>query len=374
MVEFSEEFTGPNLDPNKWYVLDNPTQEPALGRTKRYGQPQFLSETGGGITTTFARLKHERYSQLFPGSYFRGMEFFTLDAFPLSSTKEYQARLRLTTSSQRTGLVSGFFTYGPTQISKDDEIDFEYLGNLLAPSVSPKQFWLNTWNDTAQSPTKTNVPAGIDITQWQTYKIRWLSTRVEWQILVNGTWQIIRTESNAAYRPNEAMRVHFNIWAPHNNPADPPGNFPDAYYAGYTYTDQASQNVVHYFDVDWVKVLATSGTQPMGDDPNAATSPVALSAVTANAGSNTVRLSFTGPLDSTVAADASHYIAAINLGFASTRKVESATYEASTNTVILHFAPGSFATGQQVKASCYNLVDAKGQKMSTQHSEFEVAQ
>lgn len=340
--------------------MNNRLDNRYIGRTKRDYLPAFREETINGVTTKYLHLRHETWHPNFQGSYFLGKEILSKLAVPLTRTVEYQARLRLTAT--RTGLVSAFFTYGPDQSFKDDEIDYEFLGNRLNKNIADanKKFWLNTWNDDDPNGgffQETPVPTGIDVTQWQTYKIRWVGSnrvcsRVEWQVLMpNNTWQVIRTVSPAQTSevPNEDMRVHFNIWAPTNNPSLD-GYFLQAYDSTYQPVSTQANNIVHVMDVDWVKVLSTIGTSPILEDPDV--SSVTLSSVSANASSNTVSLSFTGPLDSAVASDIGHYIVAISGG---TQGIHSASYQASTNTVHLVLEPGLLKVGDRVTTSSYNL-------------------
>ncbi|MBT8133746.1 MAG: family 16 glycosylhydrolase, partial [Gammaproteobacteria bacterium] len=86
--------------------------------------------------------------------------------------------------------------------------------------------------------------AGFDITNWNTYAIRWLPDRVQW--LINGT-QVREELQTVDGHPSE---VRLNIWAP-----DP--GFNSAYNASLQPTD-ATGNMEYELEIDYVKVSSTA--------------------------------------------------------------------------------------------------------------------
>lgn len=304
-----------------------------------------------------------------------------------NSTNEYTARMRLGTfnpANFRTGLVAGFFTYGADPYAKDDELDIELLGNRLYLNYTPKQIWTNTWNDATPNGAFSNVPGGLDLSTWQTYRIRWRPDRIEWHILVNGVWTAIRPAVFSPL-PDEAMRIHFNIWAPHNSPTEYDARYDPSFGRWYdgkdlTYIPTGStlpaDQATHYIDIDWVKIekVLVTGAMPSAsaiDTEETQYSSVTLSSHEAEVQSQTIQLHFTGPLDPKTVDDLSHYLITANGGEI---HIESATYKSSTNTIVLQMRPDSFERGDRIRAACSFLKDAKGLELEQQLSDAALAQ
>ena len=89
------------------------------------------------------------------------------------------------------------------------------------------------------------------------------------------------------------------------------------------------------------------------------TSSVALSSATARVSSQSVLLTFTGALDATVASDPARYEVQINGAV-----VESATYNAATNSVTLSLASGTLQTGDRLVVCWQELRDKNGMALS----------
>lgn len=359
-MEFCEDFNAPvdySAQGGRWFFYDSNEQ---LGRTRFKFQPLQPAPDPDG--TRFVRMELNRYHPLFPGQFFLGKQIVTRRRFPLTGTgggpKRYDARIRIT--KIRTGTVQAFFTYA-TGNTRGDEIDYEFLGNTLPNN----QLWLNVWNNAtdleavlgANAPLKTVT--GVTWSNWNLYTIQWYSDRVEWYI--NNA--LVRLEPNP--RPDEAMALHLNNWAPDSS------IFPQAFYAGFTPTANASEDVSHYFDVDWVRVT-TIGT-PTASALRSAdlTSDVQLSSATADAKSSSISLAFTGPLDPKVASDTSRYLVLLNGG---TTEIKSATYQAATNTVILELGDGVLLGQKDVGISCYDLRDSNGLKLNDQDATAQIAE
>ncbi|MBV9865069.1 MAG: family 16 glycosylhydrolase [Abitibacteriaceae bacterium] len=246
-VVFRDDFNAPfdshnALDPGKWGMYDNTY---SYGRTQFGNPPSIASESG----TTFARLSVSNYNYnsdtTFP---FKGTEIFS-PTFNLGMGKEFEARVRVTNLPP--GLVTAFWAYGSrglwgTPDFRSDEIDLEFLSRQAHNSL-----WLTNWNDwNPQSPTYNDgihnasyqaSATGLDWTQWNTYKIRWLTDRTEWY--VNNTLVL----SSAAAHPNDPLAVRFNAWVPDSS-------WPDAYDSSLNWTTDPNTARSYNFDVDWVEV------------------------------------------------------------------------------------------------------------------------
>ena len=153
----------------------------------------------------------------------------------------------------KSGLIFGFYTYSandviPVQQEQGDELDIELLGKPIyngKPVGPPKGLWLNTFNnqnkdrDNRVSLQNENVDPATSITYpayiqsgQNTYTIRWFHNHagfgVKWfvhEILHEGPdvnkMILVRTEPTGRYikhsrdaMPDQAMKIHFNIWAP----------------------------------------------------------------------------------------------------------------------------------------------------------------
>ena len=98
----------------------------------------------------------------------------------------------------------------------------------------------------------------------------------------------------------------------------------------------------------------------------AQSSDVRLSSVIAHSSGPSIELAFSGALDSTVAQDASHYTVEVN-GVAVT--LESATYNAATNTVTLALPSTSLNAGDTISVSASGLRDAQSRNMEKQSAQ-----
>lgn len=246
-VVFRDDFNAPFdsrnvLDPAKWGMYDNTY---AYGRTQFGNAPSIVSESGA----TFARLSVSNYNYnsdpTFP---FKGTEIFS-PAFNLGLGKEFEARVRVTNLPP--GLVAAFWAYGSrgvwgTSDFQSDEIDLEFLSRQAHNSL-----WLTNWNDwNPQNPTYNDgihnasyqaSASGLDWTQWNTYKIRWLTDHTEWYVN-----NVLVLTSTAAH-PNDPLAVRFNVWVPDSS-------WPDAYDGSLSWTTNANPAKSYNFDVDWVEV------------------------------------------------------------------------------------------------------------------------
>lgn len=237
-----DDFNGGSVNPATWQVMTH-----QVGRSL-FGNVPVVS---GG----FARLRHDTYNPSSPGTRFRGTELAS-HAFLSRGTLGIEMEARVRTNAMPNGLVTSFFTYNyrvENGTGFSDEADFEFLSsriNAAPPGGHP--VLLTTFNDfnnttqpygdeVTQSSREVYVH-GLDTTQFNTVKFRWLPQRLEWY--VNG--RLFRTVTGSLV-PTDATRLRFNFWAPG-------AEWPAAYSAALQPTGNPAQNVPQYYDVDWVVV------------------------------------------------------------------------------------------------------------------------
>lgn len=234
-----DDFSGAALDSNKWALG---TWQ--LGRTQLGFTPQ--------VTAGMARLRHDTYNPSRPGNAFRGTEIYSHDSFARGTGLEFEARVR--TNAMPAGLVTSFFTYTalPGNPPLADEIDFEFLSkqiNASSPTSDPVLMttWnnyrtdgSNFWDPNVHSSVSTNI-AGLNLAEFNTFKIRWLPDRVQWY--VNNI--PVRTALHAV--PDVPAPIRANFWAPGTE-------WQDAYAATLQPTANAASNVSQFYDVDSIAV------------------------------------------------------------------------------------------------------------------------
>ena len=237
-----DDFNGTSLNTGTWQVMTHQVGRSLFGNTP--------AVSGG-----FARLRHDTYNPASPGTRFRGTELAT-NAFLSRGTLGIELEARVRSNAMASGLVTSFFTYNyrvENGTGFSDEADFEFLSSRInsAPaSGDPVQ--LTTFNDfnnvtqpygdeVTQSSREVFIN-GLDTTQFNTVKFRWLPQRLEWY--VNG--RLHRTVTGSLV-PTDATRMRFNFWAPGSE-------WPAAYSAALQPTANPAANVSHYYDVDWVAV------------------------------------------------------------------------------------------------------------------------
>ena len=236
-----DDFSGSSLNTSVWDIGTW-----WLGRTQLGFTPQ--------VTNGMARLRLDTFNPSMPGSSFRGSEIWTRTQYTRGTDGlEMEARVRV--NNIPSGLVTSFFTYGArTNFNPPlaDEIDFEHVSKThnAAPAGS-KPILLTTWNDFRTDgsnfwdPNVHNsqsvVVPGLDLTQFQTYRMRWLGNRVEWY--VNG--RLVRSTSQAV--ATDPMNVRLNFWAAG-------ADWPAAYEAALVPATSSATNTSYLYDVDFVAI------------------------------------------------------------------------------------------------------------------------
>ncbi len=91
----------------------------------------------------------------------------------------------------------------------------------------------------------------LDLTQFNTFKIRWLPDHTEW--LVNGTF----VSSWADAHPTVDTPIRFNFWAPDSG-------WVNAYDANLTAALTPGANQSFTYDIDYVQVSTVPVPEPIG--------------------------------------------------------------------------------------------------------------
>src|SRR5262249_10995387 len=143
-----------------------------------------------------------------------------------------------------------------------DEMDVEFLTkeiNASGPASQGGPVLCTTWNNyktdssnfgdpNVHNSLDVSVP-GLDLSQYNTIKIRWLSDRVQWY--VNNV--PIRTSLLAV--PDLAAPIRANFWAPDSG-------WTDAYSASLVPTANAGANVTQLYDIDSIAVRRVFSSVP----------------------------------------------------------------------------------------------------------------
>jgi hypothetical protein len=135
------------------------------------------------------------------------------------------------------GIVGGIFLYDLTTGTNHDEIDFEMVTN------NPNQIHTNIYANEqlgAGHPDSTYFQ-NSSITEYHTYVIEWLPSKVSW--LVDGN--IIRT--NIDRIPAGPMRFHFNMWVPAKE-------WQSAYNEKLQPTRSRDSNKIYSMIVDFIRI------------------------------------------------------------------------------------------------------------------------
>ncbi|MDJ0926074.1 MAG: glycoside hydrolase family 16 protein [Gammaproteobacteria bacterium] len=233
---FFDAFDGSTLDQSAWRL---PVGEGTFfGQTQikppAFGQDLRPVVNGGTVT-----LQLDTYNPTGVGSFW-GHEIQTLQTFtPGAAGIAITSRMRFL-GTPPGGLIGGFFTWGLDSNNIRDEIDFELLTNDL----DNERVYTNVFDgknfDQLGIGSNVSVP-GLDLTEWNTYEIRWFADSVQW--VVNGT--LIREQLGVQLdRPSE---VRFNIWVPNQG-------FGDAYNPFLQPAGAPGQNQQYELQIDFVRV------------------------------------------------------------------------------------------------------------------------
>ncbi|HRK29636.1 MAG TPA: family 16 glycosylhydrolase [Tepidisphaeraceae bacterium] len=250
---FRDDFNGGSIDLAKWDVMTH-----VVGRS-RFGNTPVVSNG-------FARLRHDTYNPTAPGSTFRGTELAT-DAFFSRGANGIELEARVRSNAMVNGLVTSFFTYISRNVGGTilwDEADFEFLSTRTNATPVGDPVLVSTYNDfnlttqpygdeVTQSSREYIIPT-LDLTQFNSFRMRWLNNRLEWY--ANG--RLLRTVTGTLV-PTDATRPRFNFWAPGSE-------WGAAYSSALQPTSNPANNQSAFYDVDWMVIRnarpAVTATSP----------------------------------------------------------------------------------------------------------------
>ena len=235
-----DDFNGNSLDQSTWRLPTGPGT--FFGRTQ-IKPPGFFQgvDYTPKVSNGTVILQLDTHNRSDPNNNsFWGHEIQSFQTFlPGDDGLSIKSRMRFL-GSPPGGLVGGFFTWGldgGTMIR--DEIDFELLTNNLSGDF----LFTNVYNNTDFSQNGVggllNIP-GYDMTDWNTYEIRWLPESIEW--LVND--QLVRTYNGVV--DGNPSEVRINLWAPNEG-------FRDAYNF-FLQPANAANNQTYQLEIDYVSV------------------------------------------------------------------------------------------------------------------------
>ena len=274
---FWDDFNGGTLDSAKWSYQD---RNWPIGQTWFQGAPTI----SGGVAT----FTHHTYNPHDPGNSCLSQEIYSNATFARGPGLEIEARVRVR-APIASGLVASFFgymdkpmPYGAERWS--DEVDFEFLSNQInnPPETNGQSVVLASWNDFGEPGTayddgihhwsENPVAPSLDLTEFNVFKVRWLTDSVEWY------WDPDQTRGQDLFPdvllgrtygavPDEPLSLHLNFWA---STVD----WPLAWDSGMLPTGDPGANRVYYYDVDYVSItqipvpaslaLALLGLIPLG--------------------------------------------------------------------------------------------------------------
>ena len=234
---FFDDFNGSSLDEAAWRL---PTGDGTFFGRTQIKPPEFNGQnlrpvvTGGTATLQLDTYNASDNS----ANSFWGQEIQTRQTFlPGANGVSIETRMRFL-DTPAGGLVGGFFTWGFDGTIRD-EIDVELLSNDL----SRNRFFTNLYNNDTFSDAGDSAFAGLpgfDMTEWNTYEIRWLPDRIQW--LLNGS----QVREQIAIVDDHPGEVRLNIWAPDEG-------FAAAYNGALQPTDLAG-NQQYQLEIDYVRV------------------------------------------------------------------------------------------------------------------------
>ena len=262
IVVFRDDFdasVGGMPNPDDWVVNHPGAWWWVQGRTHFPNPDPWLADGKfPRVENGVCSIKHHLYNPYdlgTPRTTFLGGEIHTVQEFEPNRAYRFEARVKLLSSPPYPdGLVTSFFLYGYDG-SKSDEIDFEFLSkkmnnNAQYPNGDP--VLTNPWNESVENPEYV-VPEGLDLTQWNTFRIYWDPnlSRIDW------TWVdpiqgevLLRTETGGSV-PDETMALYFNFWAPS-------ATWGDAYDADLQPLDNENGNEIYEYQIDYVEVRTTA--------------------------------------------------------------------------------------------------------------------
>lgn len=193
----------------------------------------------------------DTYSPIDAGNQFLGTDLLTKQNFARGGGLSFESRLRLKAPTTG-GLVGGFFAYdvqreSPPGTLVRDEIDFELISNQAVGGSPTHDPFTNFWNEgpftgpAAAGAGQFHNVAGVDLTQFQDYKVDWTPQSIKWYVNNN----LVRTQTTNV--PDDPMKLHFNLWAPDSG-------FADAFNGALAPAATAGANQRYTLQVDHIEV------------------------------------------------------------------------------------------------------------------------
>jgi hypothetical protein len=245
-VLLRDDFDGALLDTSKWFMPTGPGT--FFGRTQLRPPSETLSVAGGVIRLQLDT--HNPTAQV-PGDSFWGSEIDTIDSYEVASGLSFLARARFAPGVPG-GLVGSIFSFVfLPAIPGHDEIDFELLSNDVV--AAQERVLTNVFDDDDFSQPGDKVfanVAGLDLTTFHVYEVRWYLDRVEWYVDGN----LVRSETETL--PDDPQNIRLNFWAPDMF-------FAEAYDATLVPTATAQNNEVYYYEVDFVEIRRLHAEVPV---------------------------------------------------------------------------------------------------------------
>jgi hypothetical protein len=162
------------------------------------------------------------------------------------------------------GVVGGIFLYMDNAYQQNplktesDEIDIELLTSQVVNEdhqghhvvTASYDDFRGAWYDGTTHWFAFNHGGGLDLSEFNTYRVRWRAEFVQWFWVPDaGDDPVLLAETptpdNAV--PNEPMKLHCNIWAPDEW-------WPPAWFPTMEPTSDPGQDKVCYLDLDYVRV------------------------------------------------------------------------------------------------------------------------
>ena len=256
-VTFWDDFDGNTLDLSNWSYQD---RNWAVGQTWFKGAPTV----SGGIAT----FEHHTYNPFDAGNSCLSQEIYSNTAFARGPGLELEARVRIR-SPIPNGLVASFFGYTDKLMPQgnpvwSDEIDLEFLSNQINNPPEPygHRVLAVSWNDFGAPGSSYNdgvhhleanpVVPTLDLTEFNTFRIRWLGDSVQWywdpdQVRGQDLYPDVLLYETSYVVPDEPLTVRFNFWASTSG-------WPLAWDSLMLPALGPSGDIVSHYDVDYVSV------------------------------------------------------------------------------------------------------------------------
>ena len=254
-VTFWDDFDGNTLDLTRWSYQE---RDWPIGQTWFRGAPT--------ISDGIATFEHHTYNPFDPGNSCLGQEIYSNTAFVRGPGLQVEARVRIR-SAIPNGLVASFFGYMDKAMPYgnpvwSDEIDFEFLSNQInnPPESYGHRVLAVSWNDFGEPGSGYNdgvhhweanpVAAALDLSEFNTFKIRWLADSVEWywdpdQVRGQNLHPDVLLYRSTYAVPDEPLTLRFNFWASTSG-------WPLAWDSLMQPALGPDGDIVAYYDVDYV--------------------------------------------------------------------------------------------------------------------------